>query len=80
MEEYLANRRELIAEDRAARLDVGKQNSVLSVQADALVREIRADEAVTVWSADSKETGGDDNTHLYPGMAFLTGTCSSGVM
>jgi adenosine deaminase CECR1 len=77
MEEYLGKRRELISEDRAARLDSGRQQTTLSESADKLVRDIRAAEAVSVWSAESKEAVGDDNTHLFPGMAFLTGICTS---
>lgn len=73
MQDYLSHRRRLIHEDRAARLDSGLQPTVLSTTADTLVRKIRAEEAMSVWRAENKEAGRDDNTHLFPGMAFLTG-------
>lgn len=76
MEEYLEKRSELIAEDRARRLDSGTRDfyTASSERADVLVRKIRATEAVSVWGADNKAYHSeDDTTHLFPGMAFLTG-------
>lgn len=77
MEEYKAKRAQLIAQDRAGRLDNDRQfYTAASEKADKLVRQIRAAEAISVWGADSKAHDADDATHLFPGMAFLTGSHS----
>ncbi|KAI0340075.1 Metallo-dependent hydrolase [Trametopsis cervina] len=71
-ESYLTRRDSLIAADRRQRLDVGlKTTSETDVQADRLVRNIRRQEALTVWGPD-RNLDVDDDTHLFPGMAFLT--------
>ena len=78
MDEYLAKRAELIAEDRVGRLDSSRRefHTADSEKADEFVRRIRAAEAISVWGADNKAVNGaDDATHLFPGMAFLTGEC-----
>lgn len=78
MDEYLAKRAALIAEDRVGRLDSGRREfyTADSEKADGIVRRIRAAEAISVWGADNKAVdGADDATHLFPGMAFLTGEC-----
>ncbi|KIP06026.1 hypothetical protein PHLGIDRAFT_128501 [Phlebiopsis gigantea 11061_1 CR5-6] len=75
MDEYLAKRAALIAEDRVGRLDSGRREfyTADSEKADGIVRRIRAAEAISVWGADNKAVdGADDATHLFPGMAFLT--------
>ncbi|KAG9008047.1 hypothetical protein FRB94_013812 [Tulasnella sp. JGI-2019a] len=70
---YEAEREALIAEDRALRFDhQQKYTDVLGpkdllMKADAALRQIRRDEAESVWS---KET--EDVPHIFPGMEFLT--------
>lgn len=86
MDEYLAKRTELIGQDRALRLDFGRRDfyTAESEKADGIVRRIRAAEAISVWGPDNKAArDADDATHLFPGMAFLTGQydrkrCDSG--
>ena len=76
LEEYFARRERLISEDRGQRLDSGAGNTIVDeaeVKADRLVRAIRAQEARSIWGPDSSVEV-DDGTHLFPGMAFLTGT------
>lgn len=76
MDEYLAKRTELIGQDRAQRLDFGRRDfyTAESEKADGIVRRIRSAEAVSVWAADNRAAqDADDATHLFPGMAFLTG-------
>ena len=72
--EYLAKRQALIAQDRAQRLDARPAHALGEdeAKADGLVRVVRAREALTVWGPDSNSDI-DDDTHLFPGMAFLTG-------
>ena len=71
--EYFARRQALIYEDRAHRLDAHTRSpSEDEAEADKLVRVVRAQEAVEVWGPDSNSDFSDD-THLFPGMAFLTG-------
>ena len=66
--EYNEKRRELIADDRSLRLDSQRKYSATELEADRIVRSIRAQEAETVWSADYP-----DIPHPFPGMEFLTG-------
>ncbi|KAG7445036.1 Metallo-dependent hydrolase [Guyanagaster necrorhizus] len=68
--EYQAKRKELISRDRSLRLDVLDQDnlSTLEIQADHLIRSIRAAEAESVWSVDYPSI-----PHPFPGMEFLTG-------
>ncbi len=68
--DYEAKRKELISKDRSLRLDVLDQDklSALEIEADGLIRSIRATEAESVWSADYPSI-----PHPFPGMEFLTG-------
>ena len=66
--EYNEKRRELIADDRSLRLDSQHKYSATELEADRIVRSIRAQEAEAVWSADYP-----DIPHPFPGMEFLTG-------
>ncbi|KAJ3880680.1 hypothetical protein F5051DRAFT_480111 [Lentinula edodes] len=69
IEEYEANRKELIFADRAQRADHKKgQLSELEVLADKVIREVRATEAASIWN---REYAGIP--HPFPGMEFLTG-------
>ena len=75
---YLARRHALIAKDGAARLDSSDRDDFASDascdKADALVRQVRDTEAASVWGPESVHVHGEgDATHLFPGMAFLTG-------
>ncbi len=75
LKEYYARREQLIAEDRGQRLDAKSNAQVVDeveAKADGLVRAIRAQEARNIWGPDSNLEV-DDDTHLFPGMAFLTG-------
>lgn len=63
------DRAALISEDRSLRGD--HANAAITpteIKADALVRELRDAEAVSVWAAEY-----DDIPHPFPGMEFLTG-------
>ncbi|KAG2147217.1 Metallo-dependent hydrolase [Suillus cothurnatus] len=65
--DYLQRRDELIAEDRALRIDHVRANySVAELKADEVVRTIRAKEEVSVWAVDHENV-----PHPYPGMEFL---------
>jgi adenosine deaminase CECR1 len=67
--DYLQRRDELIAEDRALRIDHVRANySVAELKADEVVRSIRAKEEVSVWAVDHENV-----PHPYPGMEFLHG-------
>ncbi|KAK0483972.1 hypothetical protein IW261DRAFT_1675753, partial [Armillaria novae-zelandiae] len=68
--DYEAKRKELITKDRSLRLDVLDEDklSALEIEADGLMRSIRAAEAESVWSADYPSI-----PHPFPGMEFLTG-------
>lgn len=67
--EYQARRTALINEDRALRPDhATTDRSTVELQADKLVRELRAEEALSVWGAEH-----EDVQHAFPGMEFLTG-------
>lgn len=77
VDHHLKLRQQLIAEDRAKRPDQDnlQEFSALHARADAIVRRIRAEEAISVWGPDNHAFHGEgDATHLFPGMAFLTGT------
>ncbi|KAI0700006.1 Metallo-dependent hydrolase [Cytidiella melzeri] len=73
LDDYLARRKQLIVEDRKQRLDAGPTEALSDTEqkADRVVRAIRALEALNVWGPDSN-VNVDDDTHLFPGMAFLT--------
>ena len=66
---YLADRNNLIKQDRALRVDAGKLGNLSSTEAEAerIVRVMRAEEGVSVWGADHE---GIDLP--FPGMEFLT--------
>ncbi|KAH7873630.1 uncharacterized protein C8R40DRAFT_1172422 [Lentinula edodes] len=69
IEEYEANRKELILADRAQRADHKKgQLSELEVLADKVIREVRATEAASIWNREYEGI-----PHPFPGMEFLTG-------
>lgn len=85
MEAYLEKRRKLILEDRAQRIDYSDDvhPSSVETQADRIVRNIRTEEATSIWGVGSMDIRqhkpGDVATDLFPGMAFLTGFfCFSG--
>ena len=70
IELYLNQRAQLIREDRARRVDHEKLDNLspAEVQAEKLVRDIRKEEAISVWGAQH-----DEIPHPFPGMEFLTG-------
>ncbi|KAF9227807.1 Metallo-dependent hydrolase [Gyrodon lividus] len=67
---YLQKRTQLITEDRALRLDYARATTFTptELQADRVVRAIRAKEAETIWGVEY-----NDVPHPFPGMEFLTG-------
>lgn len=67
---YQAERAALIREDRSLRVDHARAGSYTSaeIKADKIVREIRAAEASSIWSAEYESI-----PHPFPGMEFLTG-------
>jgi adenosine deaminase CECR1 len=69
--EYQTKRVAFINEDRAFRPDHANaaRRSAIEVQADKVVRQIRAFEASFIWDAEH-----DNIEHPFPGMEFLTGT------
>jgi len=78
MEEYLKRREQLIQEDRGQRIDALRKDSLtdLEVRADAIVRDIRSNEATSVWGHESKTIFDydpeDKSPNVFPGMEFLT--------
>lgn len=70
LDEYHCKRTELIADDRALRIDVvnGDRFSGKSRQADMILRRIREEEAKSIWAVEHEEV-----PHPFPGMEFLTG-------
>ena len=66
---YLADRDNLIKQDRALRVDAAKLENLSKIEAEAerIVRELRAEEAVSVWGAEH-----EDIECTFPGMEFLT--------
>ncbi|KIK37706.1 hypothetical protein CY34DRAFT_810088 [Suillus luteus UH-Slu-Lm8-n1] len=70
LDEYHCKRTELIADDRALRIDVvnGDRFSEKSRQADIILRRIREEEAKSIWAVEHEEV-----PHPFPGMEFLTG-------
>lgn len=83
MESYLEQREKLIREDRAQRVDFARISSLseTEAQADAIVRAIREEEAVSVWDTEKYTVQDylpdDESPNVFPGMNFLTGMCSS---
>ena len=65
---YQRERAALIVEDRSLRRDRLVRPSPLELQADQAVRNIRAEEASSIW-----QQGNDSIPHPFPGMEFLTG-------
>jgi len=68
--DYKEQRTQLIAQDRALRVDHVRAGSFTDVEikADRVVRAIRAREAETIWSKEH-----DGVPKAFPGMDFLTG-------
>jgi adenosine deaminase CECR1 len=66
---YEAERADLINRDRSLRGDhVRSSFSTSEAKADKVVREIRAEEASSIWSTEYASI-----PHPFPGMEFLTG-------
>lgn len=71
LSEYELKKKDLIALDRALRLDSNIPNGALSAlekEADNVIRNLRAEEAVSIWAAEHSSI-----PHPFPGMEFLTG-------
>jgi len=71
LSEYESQRASLIDEDRSLRREFSVYTSLKSdkeVEADRIVRKIRALEAETIWKDDYPNI-----PHPFPGMEFLTG-------
>jgi len=71
LSEYESQRASLIDEDRSLRREFSVYASLKSdkeVEADTIVRKIRALEAETIWKDDHPNV-----PHPFPGMEFLTG-------
>ncbi|KAL0946743.1 hypothetical protein HGRIS_012921 [Hohenbuehelia grisea] len=69
LDKYHAEREALIAEDRALRRDHTRHApSDAEARADQVIRNIRAEEAATIWKAEYP-----DILHPFPGMEFLNG-------
>jgi len=71
LSEYDSQRASLIDEDRSLRREFSVYTSLKSdkeVEADRIVRKIRALEAETIWKDDHPNV-----PHPFPGMEFLTG-------
>jgi len=66
LNEYDARRKELVDKDVSLRQDRAKYASMSDIEraAEEIVRRIRKEEALRVWSHEQD---------LFPGMAFLTG-------
>ena len=83
MEEYLKQREELIAQDRALRPDYTSAIplSVDEQKADEILRNIRTAEAESVWNGKrphEKSIYGPQQ--MFPGMEFLTGITRMGYL
>lgn len=70
--EYITKRAAFISEDRALRPDHANatRRSATEIEADKIIRQIRALEASSIWDAEHENI-----EHPFPGMEFLTGTC-----
>ncbi len=70
LENYRGARAALIADDRSRRRENAalQTRSATEAQADAVLRQIRAKEAETIWREEHP-----DIKHPFPGMEFLTG-------
>jgi adenosine deaminase CECR1 len=65
---YQEARAALIKEDRYLRRDLHIKRSDAEVRADQIIRDIRAEEASTIWMQEHESV-----LHPFPGMEFLTG-------
>ncbi|EPQ58065.1 adenosine deaminase-like growth [Gloeophyllum trabeum ATCC 11539] len=67
--EYLSKRDAFINDERSLRREHARLNALsdAEAQADTVVRQIRADEAKTIWTDDN-----ENMPHVFPGMEFLT--------
>ena len=70
VEDYLAARTTLIAEERSIRRDFKELDKVTEdeLHADQIVRAIKLEEAKTIWAIDHPDT-----PNVFPGMAYLSG-------
>ena len=66
--EYISQRSSLITEDRSLRREFLKTPSIKEIEADKVIRRIRAHEAATIWKEEHPSV-----PHPFPGMEFLTG-------
>lgn len=68
--DYQAKRAAFISEDRALRPDYARaaKRSAIEVEADKVIRQIRAFESSSVWGGEHENI-----QHPFPGMEFLTG-------
>lgn len=70
--QYMSQRSSLITEDRSLRREFLSSNlksrSSKEIEADKLIRQIRAHEAETIWKEEYPNI-----PHAFPGMEFLTG-------
>ena len=75
MEEYLRQRQELIARDRALRRDNAPAANFLSdeLKADEVLKGIRSAEAKSVWGQQLEVEHMQGPQQMFPGMEFLTG-------
>lgn len=65
---YQEARTALIREDRYLRRDMHIKHSDAEEKADQIIRDIRTEEASTIWMQEH-----DSILHPFPGMEFLTG-------
>ena len=74
LEAYMTSRADLIAEERSRRRDstYATNFSTAEKQADIIIRQIRKEEADTIWNAEHENI-----PHVFPGMEFLTGGWNS---
>jgi len=74
LSDYQLQRASLINEDRSLRREFLSSHlrSAKEIEADKIVRKIRALEAETIWKQDHPSI-----PHPFPGMEFLTGVFSS---
>lgn len=72
LSDYQMQRASLIDKDRSLRREFLSSHlrSAKEIEADKIVRKIRALEAETIWKQDHPST-----PHPFPGMEFLTGVC-----
>ncbi|KAH9165420.1 hypothetical protein EDB89DRAFT_2116089 [Lactarius sanguifluus] len=68
-QDYFSKRAALIQEDRSLRRENNSLHLLTNneLAADKIVRNIRAEEAVSIWGVER-----DEFPHLFPGMEFLT--------